>query len=136
MFLEPSAAAIASKRETPYQLSSLKESINQLRENLEDKEAIVDGAVRFFKLLAEGTGNKVLILNQEPLNHLLRPSLAFMIKRVKQAGPRILEAQEIILKFLNAHDEEQARTWMIKHINDFKRGYVLAGIDMKHIVLN
>jgi GntR family transcriptional repressor for pyruvate dehydrogenase complex len=136
MILEPQAAEIAAKRATPDQLQALEDSIEEMRNDLENKDAVVEGAARFFNLLAQSTGNQVLVLNQEPLSHLLKPSLTFMIKRVKQAGPRILEAQEIILNHLRSRNEDQARSWMIKHINDFKRGYALAGIEMDHRVLS
>jgi GntR family transcriptional repressor for pyruvate dehydrogenase complex len=135
MILEPQAAEIAATRATEEQLRTLEESIDKLRQDIDDKEAIVEGAVRFFNLLAESTGNHVLTLNQEPLSLLLRPSLGSMIKRVKQAGPRILEAQEIILGHLKSRNSDQARDWMRKHILDFKRGYALSGIEMNHLVL-
>ena len=134
--LEPQIAVIACERASQEHLSALEESVDLLRANITDKAAIAEGAIRFFSLLAESTGNQVLSINQEPLSHLLRPSLQQMTAKLDQAGHRILGAQEKILQHLKERNAQRAKEWMIKHIDDFQRGYVLAGIKMNHRVLS
>jgi GntR family transcriptional regulator, transcriptional repressor for pyruvate dehydrogenase complex len=68
----------------------------------------------------------VLALSQAPLNLLLAPTLTQIIDRVPQARARIREAQRKITGAVKLKRSEDARTWMEKHIRDFKRGYELA----------
>ena len=84
--------------------------------------AVVD----FFTAVAAASGNQVLALSQAPLNLLLAPTLTQLIDRVPQARARIGEAQSRITSAIKLRRSELARTWMEKHIRDFKRGYELA----------
>jgi GntR family transcriptional repressor for pyruvate dehydrogenase complex len=54
-----------------------------------------------------------------------------MIDRVPQARARIQAAQARIADAIKLRRSEQARTWMEKHIRDFKRGYELESIQTK-----
>jgi len=74
----------------------------------------------------------VLLLAQEPLLQLLEPSLRVMIDDVPQARSRIITAQRKISEALHARDTEGARTWMARHIRDFRKGFEIAGIDLEH----
>ena len=57
---------------------------------------------------------------------LLAPALTEIIDRVPQARARIGEAQSRIANAVKRQQSELARTWMEKHIRDFRRGYELA----------
>ena len=65
---------------------------------------------------------------QAPLTRLLAPSLIRLIDHVPQARARIAEAQRHLLTAIRARNADEARTWMEKHIRDFRRGYEVAGI--------
>jgi GntR family transcriptional regulator, transcriptional repressor for pyruvate dehydrogenase complex len=56
---------------------------------------------------------------------LLVSALTRIIDRVPQARDRIHQAQLKIADAIKLRRSEQARTWMEKHIRDFKRGYEL-----------
>jgi DNA-binding FadR family transcriptional regulator len=91
-----------------------------------DTGEAVSAVVDFFTTVAAASGNQVLALSQAPVNLLLEPSLKEIIDRVPQASERILEAQRRIIAAIKAKRSEVARSWMGKHIQDFKRGYELA----------
>ncbi|HKZ74143.1 MAG TPA: FCD domain-containing protein, partial [Steroidobacteraceae bacterium] len=84
----------------------------------------------FFTVLGAATHNPALMLAHEPLIQLLGPSVGAMIDKVPQARARIGTAQRRLCEAIGASDGEAARTWMAKHIRDFRRGYELAGIDL------
>ncbi len=134
MVLEPEAARLAATRITPAQLAELEAIIRTSEVHLDDDHNVVEQTVRFFNQLAASTGNQVLMMSQEPLSLLLRPSLGLMIGRVAQARKRIVDAQKEILKALKKRDTKQAGEWMRKHILDFRRGYSLAGINLDHVI--
>jgi DNA-binding FadR family transcriptional regulator len=92
----------------------------------------VHGSAEFFRSVGAATHNQVLMLAQEPLLQLLEPSLRVMIDDVPQARSRIITAQRKISDALSERDTEAARSWMAKHIRDFRKGFEIAGIDLEH----
>jgi DNA-binding FadR family transcriptional regulator len=126
MAIEPAAAAYAAARRTPAQLQLLVRTGARLRDDRLGTAAAVSAVVDFFTAVAAASGNQVLALSQAPLNLLLAPTLTQIIDRVPQARARIRDAQAKITGAVKQKRSEDARSWMEKHIRDFKRGYELA----------
>jgi GntR family transcriptional regulator, transcriptional repressor for pyruvate dehydrogenase complex len=126
MAIEPAAAHYAAARRSGAQLQILARTGARFRRDAADTEAAVSAVVDFFTAVAAASGNQVLALSQAPLNLLLAPTLTQLIDRVPQARTRIQEAQSRIANAIKRRQSEVARTWMEKHIRDFKRGYDLA----------
>ena len=126
MAIEPAAAGYAAARRTPAQLRDLVRTSARFARADCDAGAAVSAVVDFFTAVAAASGNQVLALSQAPLNLLLAPTLSEIIVRVPQASERIREAQARITDAVKAKRSELARSWMEKHIRDFKRGYELA----------
>ena len=126
MAIEPAAAAYAAGRRTPAQLQLLTRTGARMREEPLATAAAVATVMDFFTGVAAASGNQVLALSQAPLNLLLAPALTRIIDRVPQACVRIRDAQARIIEAVRHKRSEVARTWMEKHIRDFKRGYELA----------
>ena len=83
--------------------------------------------VEFFTAVASASGNQVLALSQAPVNLLLAPTLTRLIDRVPQARARDSPRHSgRITSAIRLRHSDFARTWMEKHIRDFKRGYELA----------
>jgi len=91
-------------------------------------DGAVSQVVEFFGKLAELSGNRVLQLAMQPVTRLLAPSLRRMIDRVPQGRTRILVAQRCIVEAIRERKPEEAESWMTRHVQDFRRGYELAGI--------
>ena len=83
---------------------------------------------------ADPFGNPVLSMSQAPLNELLAPILTRMIDAVSQSRARIATAQSAIVTAVTRRRREDARSWMEKHIRDFRRGYEVAGIPLRYSV--
>ena len=126
MAIEPAAAQYAAARRSAAQLQTLARTNARFRRTAADTAAAVSAVVDFFTTVAAASGNQVLALAQAPLNLLLVPALTDLIDRVPQARARIGEAQSRITSAIKLERSELARTWMEKHIRDFKRGYELA----------
>jgi GntR family transcriptional regulator, transcriptional repressor for pyruvate dehydrogenase complex len=125
--LEPPIAETAARRRTREHLAHIVAAEERFAADNQDTERAVHHVASFFRAVGEATRNRVLMLAQEPLLQLLEPSLAAMIDRVPQARGRIVTAQRRIREALATGDAEEARTWMGRHIRDFRRGYELAG---------
>jgi DNA-binding FadR family transcriptional regulator len=134
MALEPAAAELAAQRRTEEDLLTLSAAAAKFKANSADTPAAVAAVVEFFAAVAVASGNPVLSMSQAPLNELLAPILDRMIDAVSQSRTRIVTAQAAIIEAITRRRRDDARTWMEKHIRDFKRGYELAGIPLGYSV--
>ena len=128
MSLEPPIAEAAARRRTREHLAHIVAAEERFATDNAHALRAVHHVGSFFRAVGEATRNRVLMLAQEPLLQLLEPSLASMIDRLPQARSRIVTAQRRIREALAKGDAEEARTWMSRHIRDFRRGYELAGL--------
>lgn len=126
MAIEPAAAQYAATRRTAAQLQAIVRASAHFRRDAGDTAAAVACVLDFFNAVAAASANQVLALAQAPLNGLLAPTLTEILERVPQARARISDAQGRIASAIKDSRSELARTWMEKHIRDFKRGYELA----------
>jgi DNA-binding FadR family transcriptional regulator len=134
MIVEPQTAAIAARKRDPEQLEELVTLSQRFEAVSADSVQAVAAVVDFFRALARCSHNRVLVLEQAPLTRLLVPTLARMIDQVPQARARIAAAQRHLIDAIRNRNADDARTWMEKHIRDFKRGYELAGISLDYQV--
>ncbi len=134
MALEPAAAELAAQRRTQGDLATLASAAEEFARCADDTQACVAAVVRFFAAVAAGSGNPVLAMSQAPLNELLAPILSRMIDAVPQSRARIITAQSAMLDAIRKRRREDARSWMEKHIRDFRRGYEVAGLPLQYSV--
>jgi GntR family transcriptional regulator, transcriptional repressor for pyruvate dehydrogenase complex len=129
--LEPPMAEAAARARTAEDLAQVTSAVAVFAADNAQTVAAAHRAAEFFRTVGRATHNQILVLAQEPLLQLLEPSLRVMIDKVPQARSRILAAQRRIGDALQARDTEEARTWMARHIRDFRKGFELAGIDLQ-----
>jgi DNA-binding FadR family transcriptional regulator len=125
--IAPRTAALAAAHARPENLERLELCIAKV-ETARGSEAAVAGVVDFFGSLAATSANRVLVLAMQPVTKLLAPSLRRMIDRVPQARSRIVVAQRCIVEALRKGDAAESHSWMTRHVQDFRRGYEIAGI--------
>jgi DNA-binding FadR family transcriptional regulator len=123
----PRTAALAAARIERDGLARL-DAIVAAVESARGAETVVERVVDFFGALAELSANRVLVLAMQPVTRLLAPSLRRMIDRVPQGRTRILVAQRCIVEAMRTGNAAEAESWMNRHVQDFRRGYELAGI--------
>ncbi len=129
--LEPPIAESAARARTSTDLTLVAAAADQFASDNDRAQKAAHGSAEFFRTVGGATHNQVLMLAQEPLLQLLEPSLQVMIDDVPQARSRIITAQRRISEALSARDTDGARTWMAKHIRDFRKGFEIAGIDLE-----
>jgi GntR family transcriptional repressor for pyruvate dehydrogenase complex len=125
MAIEPAAAYYAAARRSPSQLQALLQACSNFERHAADTAGAVAAVVEFFTAVAVASGNQVFALSQASVNGLLAPALIRLLERIPQAHERIREAQARITAAIKLKRSEQARSWMEKHIRDFKRGHEL-----------
>jgi DNA-binding FadR family transcriptional regulator len=132
--IEPPIAEAAARRRSAQDLQRIAAAAEGFVRQGAATGAAVQQAAEFFRRVGAATHNRVLMLAQEPLLQLLEPSLQAMIDRVPQARSRIAGAHRHLVEAVRARDVEAARSWMSKHIRDFRRGYEYCGIDLANPV--
>ena len=125
--IAPRTAALAAERAGSEGARRLDEVVVRV-DAARSADAIVAVVVEFFGLLAELAANRVLILSTQPITRLLAPSLRRMIDRVPQAQTRIVVAERCIAEAVRECKPAEAESWMTRHIQDFRRGYDIAGM--------
>ena len=95
-----------------------------------DTDVIVAAAGAFFEAIATALENRVMLVVLQSLNMLVMSSLARVIEELPNAGQRISEAHLQMLGACDAGDADKAARWMHRHIDDLKRGYDVADVDL------
>jgi DNA-binding FadR family transcriptional regulator len=125
--IAPRTAALATAHARPENLDRLELCIAKV-DTARGSSTAVAGVVDYFTSLAATSANRVLMLAMQPVTRLLAPSLRRMIDRVPQARSRIVVAQRCIVEALRNGNTAEAESWMTRHVQDFRRGYEIAGI--------
>jgi GntR family transcriptional regulator, transcriptional repressor for pyruvate dehydrogenase complex len=128
--LEPPIAEVAARVRSAEDLQQVAAGAEQFASDNVDTTVASHHAAEFFRCVGRASHNQVLMLAQEPLLQLLEPSLQIMMDKVPQARSRIMTAQRRISEALRDRDTEDARTWMARHIRDFRKGFEIARIDL------
>ncbi len=128
--LEPPAADGAARSRTSSALARIEEAVDAYSARHVRAQDAVAGVAEFFRAVAAASGNRVLPLMQEPLLQLLEAALRVLIDAAPPARERIAVAQKRVLQAIQAADGDLARTWMAKHVRDFRRGFEFCGIDL------
>ena len=129
MALEPVSAALAAAKISPELLDEIEANLARTAECLDKPAKLAICDVEFHELVARAADNHAMLLAREPLGELLFPAYGTVIRNIGP-GKRLFEAHTKIFEALKKGDEEQAQTWMAKHIRDFRRGCELAGLNM------
>ena len=127
--IAPRVAALAARNASAadaQRMSAIIDAVDAAR----TADVAVTHVVEFFGVLAELSGNRVLMIAMQPVTKLLSPSLRRMMDRVSQSRSRIVVAQRCIVGALRTQDVGEAESWMTRHVQDFRRGYELAGISL------
>jgi DNA-binding FadR family transcriptional regulator len=136
MLIEPATAEMAARNITDADLARLagniaamETAVGELESGASfDIEAFVALDREFHEMLAEASQNRVLMLAHEPVTTLFIPAGRIILPRLK-TWRRVLDAHRRIYGFLQQRDGAGAREWMRKHMDDFRRGYALTGLD-------
>jgi DNA-binding FadR family transcriptional regulator len=118
--LEPTLARLAAERMTGQQLQQLAQSVDIMRENIEDREIFLDANRKFHHLVAWSSGN--------PLFGFMVDALLGIIDGTPVGAdypiPRrvaVLKAHTRIFEALSAHDGDGSMEAMEAHIQEYLR---------------
>jgi GntR family transcriptional repressor for pyruvate dehydrogenase complex len=128
--LEPACVDQAMDNATDEDFAVLSTNIKEMRRVQCDPNAVGQLDAEFHKLIGKAAHNRVLLLAKEPSGMLVRPVTAFIISKNPRGIPRILDAHQNILDALQRRDREAGRLWVNRHLNDWKVGFELSGMNL------
>lgn len=129
MPLEPEIAFYAAERITPGEIEDLRANLAAMSAARDDTELFVKLDMEFHELLAKATKNRVFILAREPISLLFLPAGKIILPQLR-TEQRVVDAHGELIAMLERRDAVGARTWMMKHMVDFKRAYDRTGLDL------
>jgi DNA-binding FadR family transcriptional regulator len=137
MVLEPAIAEDAARNADAAGLAALAANIADMEASVVHFESGAVGDVTefvrldrvFHEILADVAGNRVLALAHEPVISLFIPAGQLILPRLKTYR-RVLDAHRHIYDCLTTRDPAKARTWMHKHMDDFRRAYEMTALSL------
>lgn len=127
---EPLAAELAATHAEAADMQALDDIHQKLIAAEGEGRASAELDTAFHSKIAAASKNRVLQLAREPIGFLLYSGIDVLIPKLPQAMPRQLVAHAHLIEAIRRHDPASAREWMRRHIDDFKRGYELAGLPL------
>jgi GntR family transcriptional repressor for pyruvate dehydrogenase complex len=113
--LEVGMVDIAAKQMNDSFLKSLWWCIEEMKKNIDHQDAFISSGIRFHRLIAEISGNEVLILVWDMLANLIRTSQN-KIYRIPLSPKKALDAHTKIYRALEARDPRKAVEAMKQHM--------------------
>lgn len=127
--MDPVAAKAAASRRGSDDIKALEKNLDQTRQAIGDPDELLRLDIEFHELIAVAAKNRVMQALRLPISDLFYPSFQAVMSGLN-ASERLLTAHEKILQAIKWGDADEARDWMIKHLNDFQKGYELASLSM------
>ncbi|WP_233270459.1 FadR/GntR family transcriptional regulator [Chachezhania sediminis] len=132
--LEPLSAALAARHAGRLQIDEMRRNVDrtvaavELSDPGQKAAALADLDKEFHALVCGSTGNFAVILARDPIGQLLYPAYRMIAPDLPQSGARLALAHAHVVEAIAAGDAATAESWMRKHIEDFRRGWLLAGL--------
>lgn len=118
--LEPGVAALAARRATPEQIEKMRAILDEQRGKIQARESYAKEDSAFHFLIAEATGNEVLIRVADSLMGLLQETRDTP-RKIGSRPPRSLKQHEAILHAIEARNPLVAERRMREHIRGIER---------------
>lgn len=129
LVVEPQLTRLATISAEPAQLEELALNLDAQAEALDDFDEWNRLDQEFHLAIAEMSANPALALARAPMTQTLMPVLERFMLSPKLTA-RALSLHRRILEEMDARDPDAAAMMMRKHLNDFGRGWELAGLNL------
>jgi len=130
MALQIATIECAVERATGPMLASMEANIARTARVLDDPAAVAELDTEFHSLIGKASGNRALQLAREPSDLLIYPTTELVLRQVKAGPGRLIEAHRMMLDAIRRRDKEAGRLWARRHVNDWRKGFELAGNDL------
>jgi DNA-binding FadR family transcriptional regulator len=127
--LDPALTRLATEEAATADIERLERHLEEQARVLSQPETWSRLDDEFHLMIAEMAGNVPLLLARRPLSAVLLPTM-WRFVRDERMTRAAFTFHERIVEQMRAHDPEAAEFMTRKHINDFRRAWVHAGLDV------
>lgn len=131
---DPVLARLAAAGASSTQIGRLHRNLRESYAAADDKAQLSELDAEFHLLVCEATGNEIFQTMRQPLHDLFLPMVSKLVETI-DTSQRMIAAHERIVAAIEHRDGAEAETWARRHIEDFKRGYLKAGLDINQPVV-
>lgn len=117
--IEPDLAALAARRATPEQIAKMRALLAEQEEEIRRGGTGINSDTAFHYLLAEASGNEVLVRIMDSLMDRLRETRAISLRVVGRPA-RSLKQHRALLKAVEARDPKEAEKRMLVHLREME----------------
>lgn len=121
---------LAVERVTAEEIAVLEANIANTVRDQDDPAMVAAHDSEFHLLLEKSARNRVLELAREPSNMLIYPTTNVAVRGTAEGTQRLIEAHRMLVEALRQGDKEMARLWTRRHLNDWRKGFEKAGMDL------
>jgi DNA-binding FadR family transcriptional regulator len=127
--LDPALTRLATERANDTQIEALERHLEAQERVLSEPESWVRLDDEFHVMIGETSANVPLVLARRPISAVLLPAMSRFVRdeRMTRAA---FTFHERIVEQIRARDPEAAAFMTRKHINDFRRAWEKAGLDV------
>jgi GntR family transcriptional repressor for pyruvate dehydrogenase complex len=130
LVLDLAAVEQAALRATPAVIAELDANIAKTEAAAGNWPVVTELDTQWHELFYKAAGNRVLQLAREPAPLLALSVTQMILEQIKEALPRLLVAHRTITEAVRKRDPENARLWMRRHLQDWRRGFEYIGKDL------
>lgn len=125
---DPVVARLAAASASSTQITRLHRNLRESRAGAGDQTKLSALDAEFHLLVCEATNNEIFQTMRQPLHDLFLPMVSELVDMI-DTSERMITAHERIVAAIEHRDGVEAEVWARRHIEDFKRGYLKAGLD-------
>jgi DNA-binding FadR family transcriptional regulator len=122
--IEPEIAALAAMRVTDEQIQKLQAEIDLMEaadNNPDGIEKFSNADYNFHIILAETTGNPLILMILNPVVKLMRVQQRYHVYRVEGGLQKSQQNHRLIMAAIKSHDPDAARRYMRQHIHQVRK---------------
>lgn len=128
--LEPLAAQLAASNASEAEIAALDSNLERTIHAVDNGRSPGVMDLEFHTMVCETSHNQALLLSREPVGQLLYPAFEAIQPQLPQASGRLIAAHKEIVSGIRRRDGAHAHLWAAKHIEDLKRGWLMANLAM------
>lgn len=138
--IEPEIAALAAERASPEQIGQMRQAVERMdhavRDNPVNVEEFLDADFSFHMILAESTGNPLVMMIIHPVVKLMREQQAFHASQIEGGAQRSQKNHHSIIAAIESHNPGAARANMNSHIAQVREDIISVTNSHEALTLN
>jgi GntR family transcriptional repressor for pyruvate dehydrogenase complex len=118
--IEPDLAALAARRATPDQIARMRKALDEQEQQIKSGASGIAADTEFHSLLAEATGNEILIKIMDSLMGLLKETREASLQHGERPT-HSLRQHRAVFRAIEARDAAQAQRKMTEHVRGMEQ---------------